>query len=124
MFKSVGTIFVTSICLFTLVCTPPERRAYEVVVAAKSFIDSEKAQHPECNSASTSNICVDLVKATNAKDALIDAAEVYCSGTSFETGGPCQPPVKGTPAYDQAVAKLNAAIAIYNQAEANVKGAL
>jgi hypothetical protein len=107
-------------------CTSLERTAYQTVVAAKSFLDSEKASHPECVSPEsnvTSAICTDITKAVGAKDALIDAITVYCSGPDFNTGGSCNAPQKGTAAYDQAAAKLQAAIGLYNQTAADLKKA-
>ena len=102
-------------------CTPLERQAYNTVVAAKAFIASMKSQHPECSS-SASTLCTDLTKATAAKDALIDAAEVYCGGANFDNGSTCQPPNKGTSASQQAADKLKAAMAQFNQAQADLKG--
>lgn len=99
----------------TIACDPVEKQAYKAIVASKAFLDAEKAQHTECPAAGTA-LCQALTRATAAKDELIDAAEVYCSGPQFESGGPCQPPAKGTPAGDQALAKLRAAIAIHDQA--------
>lgn len=104
-------------------CTPIEKQAYKIIVGAKAFIDAEKKIHAEC-ATSTSPLCGNLQRATAAKDALIDAAEVYCSGPQFEAGGACQPPAKGTPAATQAIAKLKAAMAAYEQTEKDVKGAL
>ncbi len=104
-------------------CTPLERNAYNVVVAAKSFLDSEKAAHPECATVPESTICSDIQKAVGAKDSLINALEVYCAGPQFESGGACQAPAKGTAAYDQAAAKLQAAISSYNQIAADLKQA-
>jgi hypothetical protein len=103
-------------------CTPVERTAYNTVVAAKAFLDKEKQQHPECATVPASTVCADLTKAIAAKDLLIDAITVYCSGPDFNTGGSCNAPQKGTAAYDQAVVKLNAAIANYNQAASDLKG--
>ena len=104
-------------------CTPVERTAYNTIVAAKAFLDQEKLSHPECTTATTT-ICVDLKKAVAAKDLMIDALEVYCAGPTFDTGtGACNAPAKGTAAYTQAVAKLNAAIANYNQTASDLKGA-
>jgi len=102
-------------------CTPVERTAYNTVVAAKAFLDQEKLQHPECATVPGSTICVDLAKAVAAKDLLIDAITVYCSGPDFNAGGACNAPQKGTAAYDQAVAKLQAAIANYNQIAGDLK---
>ena len=104
-------------------CTPLERTAYNTVVAAKAFLDKEKAQHSECATVPASTVCTDLVKATGAKDALIDAITVYCSGPEFNNGGPCNAPQKGTAAYDQAAAKLQSAIANYNQIASDLKTA-
>jgi hypothetical protein len=108
-------------------CSPVERQAYRTVVAAKAFLDAEKKAHPECSATDVTNVgalCDDLRKATAAKDVLIDALEVYCSGADFENGGACQPPTKGTPAQTQAVAKLKAALAYYEQTETDLKGVL
>lgn len=105
-------------------CPAVERTAYDTVVAAKGFTDKIKAAHPECSTGGSSTICTDLFKAIAAKDALIDAAEVYCAGPDFNGGGACDPPAKGTPAYTQAISKLNAAVASYNQTETDLKGAI
>jgi len=103
-------------------CTSVERQAYNTVVGAKAFRDNTKKQHPECATV-TSTVCTDLSKAVGAKDALIDAITVYCSGPEFNSGGACNPPAKGTPAQQQAVTKLQAAIANYNQTAADLKTA-
>jgi hypothetical protein len=104
---------------------PPERAAYDTIVAAKGFLDSEYRGHPECKTnttaATSSTVCLNLSRAVGAKDALIDATEVYCGGNEFEGGGPCVPPTSDTPAAAQAIARLNAAIANYQQTEADVR---
>jgi len=110
--------------MFSCSMTPPERTAYETVVAAKAFIDKSKAQHPECASTPTTAVCVDLQKATAAKDTLIDVIEVLCAGPNFTSGQSCDFPKKGTPAYDQAIAKMNAALTSYNQTATDLKGVL
>jgi hypothetical protein len=115
---------VLAVCLAHIGCTPIEQQAYKTIVGAKAFLDTEKAAHPECANGSTATVCVDLKRAVSAKDFLIDAAEAYCAGPQFETGGACQAPAKGTPAFDQATAKLKAALAAYNQSAADLKGAL
>jgi len=104
-------------------CSPLERQAYNVVVGAKAFLDKEKQNHPECPAAATSTVCVDLGKAVGAKDALIDAITVYCSGPDFNAGGACNAPDLHTAAGVQAEAKLRAAITNYNQISADLKTA-
>jgi hypothetical protein len=114
--------FVVLALFFVMVgCTPVEKQAYDVIVGAKAFLDTAKAQHSECP-ATQSTVCIQLRQATAAKDLLIDALEIYCSGPQFENGGACNPPAKGTPAADQATAKLKAAISSYNQTANDLKG--
>ena len=120
--------FVLSAVVLTAGCPTFEKTAYNTVVAAKAFTDKEKALHPECASAtavsSGNATCANLAKATSAKDALIDAIEVYCAGPKFNGGGACDPPAKGTPAATQAIAKLQAALSAYSQSEADLKAVL
>lgn len=118
--KILVTLLAVSVILAG--CTPLERIAYNTVIAANAFTKKMLSLHPECPAASTT-LCADLRKAISAKDALIDAVEVYCSSSSFESSGTCTPPAKGTSAAQQAADKLRAAIAIYNQAASDVKGA-
>lgn len=114
-------------------CTPVEKVAYRTVVASKAFLDSVKSKHPECftrgiggrgfvptfSGTSTSTLCVDLTKATAAKDALIDAGEVYCGVATFgnDDKTPCHP-VKS------AEATLQNALANYTQAEKDLKAVI
>lgn len=128
----VWTLCALSIWLYAgcllLGCPKVEQTGYDTVVAAKAFCDKLAAQHPECalnaTVAGASSLCVDLHKAVAAKDALIDAMEVYCAGPSFNGGGACSPPAKGTPALTQATAKIQAAMSAYSQAEKDLKGVI
>jgi hypothetical protein len=113
----------TFIWLYVIGCPPLERDAYNTVVGANASIKSIRAKHPECASPTSTPACVLIEKATAAKDALIDAAEVYCAGPAFDSSkGTCQPPAKGTPAQAQAAAKLQAALASWKQVAADLKG--
>jgi hypothetical protein len=107
-------------------CTPTERIAYNTVVASKAFLDSIKSKHPECTVTAQTTLCIDLRKATAAKDVIIDAGEAYCNETSFAVTDttPCNPAPKGTPAYSQALSALNAAISGYNQAQTDLKAVI
>ena len=118
--------FTLVISLLTTACTPVEISAYRTIVGAKAFLDSEKKAHPECNvtTPTSSGLCQALAKATSAKDAVIDIVEVYCSSPQFDTnGGKCTPPTDPT-VQNQVAVKIEAAIAIYNQAEKDLKGVL
>ena len=122
--RKLSLCLIVALTLATTACTPLEQQAYRTIVAAKAFIDAEKAQHPECASQPSSSTCVMLRQATSAKDSLIDAAEVYCASASFDAGGACTPPAKGTAAAQVATDKLKSAISAYNQIYKDVKGAL
>lgn len=105
-------------------CPKIEKDAYLVAVGAKAFLDSEYSKHPECATNPATNVCVLLRKATSAKDVLIDAAEVYCGGPGYMTGGPCAPPAKTDTAYKVAYDRLSAALADYQQTEKDLKALL
>jgi hypothetical protein len=128
--KSLCMVLVVALAtLITTACPPPtiQQTAYQTVVGAKAFLTSVKTAHPECAVAATatSTLCVDLAKATSAKDLLIDAVEDYCSSPTFDTGGGvCTPPAAGTPALTTATNALNAAIASYAQTAADLKGVM
>lgn len=117
-------ICVLVVCGLIAGCTPIERNAYNTAVAAKAFLDSIKAKHPECPGPST--LCVDLVKATAAKDLLISAGEAYCHVDQFASSDttPCTPAPKGTPSLTQTLSALQSAIAGYNVAANNLKAVI
>jgi hypothetical protein len=105
-----------------------EKTAYETIVAAKAFLDSVKLAHPECSLVGVTSLpmnsptCLKLQRAIAAKDALIDAEIVYCSGIAFNNGGACSPPAKNSPIFVQVRSRLDAALSLYSQAAADLKG--
>lgn len=119
-------------CALLVSCSPVEQQAYNIVVGSKAALTTYRANHVECNFDLASGLsnntsvpaCVINNRLTSAKDAIIDAAEVYCSGPDFDTMGACNAPKKGTPGAEQAQAKLKAAVASYEQIERDVKGVL
>lgn len=124
MKRTVSIVLLAFIVGSGFVCTPADRSAYNTVVAATAFTDKIKSQHPECAAGLVTPLCADVQKAVAANNLLIDAVKIYCAGPDFDGGGACDPPKKGTPAFQQASAKLQAAIAGYNQAETDLKTAL
>ena len=120
----VSLVLLSFVLCSGFLCPPPERTMYNTVIAAKAFTDQIKLQHPECAVGTASAVCVDLAKAISAKDALIDAVEIYCAGPTFNGGGACNPPAQGTPALTQATTKLQAALSLYEQTEADLKGVI
>jgi hypothetical protein len=108
-------------------CQPPENTTRDGIALLHGYITAAEGQHPECspvnhpeNQAQTQ--CQVIARAIGAQNAAIDALEVYCSGPAFDAGaGPCQPPKKGTPAYQTAAVKLQAAVAGMNQTQGDIK---
>lgn len=117
-------VVVMLACMVMTACTSLEKQAYNTIVGAKAFLDTARAQHPECATAPNTTLCQDISKAVGAKDALIDATELYCASPAFENGGACTPPAKGTPALQQATDKLKAAIVNYNQIASDLRKVL
>jgi hypothetical protein len=121
---------LVAVALWASACTSVERQAYNTIVGAKAFLDTEKKAHPECGVSSAgaalrTTTCTYITKAVSAKDALISALEIYCAGPTFNASGDqgaCNPPAKGTPAAAQATAKLQAAVNEYNQMAKELKG--
>lgn len=111
-------------------CPKEERVAYNLVAGGKAALVDFRGRHQECQPYDTItglspvklSQCEAQNRLTSAKDTIIDAANVYCSGADFDKGGVCNPPAKGSPASQQALAKLKAAIANYEQVEKDVQG--
>src|SRR5258708_23752027 len=91
---------------------PPERLAYDTLVAAKGFLGSEANAHPECGPNLTANtpVCSDLRTAVAAKDLIADALEIYCGGAGFSNGRASNPPRKGAPGDDDGRLRLDLAL--------------
>jgi hypothetical protein len=133
MCKFVSVVLLVAVAVAFAGCPPIERDAYTLVTGAKAALVDFRGRHSECApfdalSGLSANVklgpCILNNRLTSAKDAIVDAAEVYCSGKDFENGGACNPPAKGTPGYEQAAAKLKAAIASYHQIEKDAGGVL
>jgi len=112
-------------------CSSIEVTAYRAVVGGKAALVDFRSHHPECAfdkvtglSSIAQSACTVNNRLTSAKDALIDAVEIYCGGGVFEQGGPCNSPKKGMVGYQVAIDKLQAAVAYYNQTAADLKGVL
>lgn len=109
-------------CLLTTACTPLERQAYNTLVASKAFLNNEQSLHPECTTTSTSSFCTIMFQAIGSQHLLADALNVYCGQNVTDVPNtPCNPPAKGTPASDQAVAHLKSALSNFNQIESDFK---
>ncbi len=114
-------------------CPKFETQAYRGIVGAKAFTKSVGQAHAECGTRDAndhwqsahnkSETCVALDKAIAAKDVAIDLLETYCSSSQFDSGGACTPPTDKT-VKNQVEVKLRSAIAIYGQAEADLKNLL
>lgn len=95
--------------LILTACPPVQETARDGVATAKGYLDSAKAAHPECAAAQVNvGVCTLLSRATGAKDAVIDAVNVYCSSPSYDsTGGVCVPNKSAKPKLDAALRDLN-----------------
>ena len=83
----------------------PEVIARDAIAASKGFIEQSQKHHgleceARCDPAAVptiqdpklcKNICNAINDAVRAQNAAIDALNVYCGGTGWDTGGPCNP---------------------------------
>ena len=59
--------------------TPLENQARDTAAAAQGFITAAQTAHgAECKADPTKAVCVDINRAVDAQNILIDAAETYC----------------------------------------------
>lgn len=128
-----GSLTALMLC-FALIaltgCSSLERQAYNIIVGSKAFTQNISAKHPECGTRdvngiwqsahNSAGVCSAIDKGIAAKDLLIDAAEAYCAGADFETGGACNVPTSKT-LKDQLAAKVQAAIQGYEQSETDIR---
>lgn len=112
--------------LFTLACPhqPLEQTARDAVATAKGYLESAKANHPECVpqpahpqvAPAASTMCSIINRGIAGKDLVIDALETYCANPDFDSkGGVCTPNKDAEP-------KLRAALSNLNQILKDVKG--
>ena len=107
-------------------CSSFEKSARDSIAAASGVLTllQTPAQYGDsCKANPLQPVCIDINRAISAENAAIDAAEIYCSGPAFETGGKCQPP--SDPALKNAAeAKLAAALANLTPLITHLKGAV
>lgn len=115
----------------------PEVIARDAITGSHAGLLSLEKAHPECgtlgatdamgrNSWDSSHskvaVCGVIDQAIGAVNLAIDATEAYCSIPTIDVDK-CTPPAKGTPAQQQLVGKLQAAVGNLNQIMADVKAA-
>jgi len=97
----------------TLACPPSqplEQTARDGVATAKGYLDSAKGKHPECvgTTPASSTNCSIITRGVGAKDAVIDALNVYCASADYSNnGGPCVPNKDAQPKLQEALSSLN-----------------
>jgi hypothetical protein len=109
-------LLLLPLLLITLACPssqPLEQTARDGVAAAKGYLDSAKRQHPECVATppAQSTDCSVISRGVGAKDALIDAINIYCASADYSTGGgACVPNKDMQPKLQEALNNLNLTI--------------
>lgn len=103
-------------------CPKVETTARDAIAGAKKTTDNLKVKYNCSGTPTTASACATIAKVVAAKDLAIDALEAYCGGPSFNNGGACNSPTKGTPTATQAAQKLQTALTGLQQTLADVKG--
>lgn len=106
--KSLSLTLILACTLALTGCQPIEKTARDSVAAAKGYLDSAKAHHPECatNGGHGAN-CDIIARGVGAKDAVIDAVQVYCASSSYDSGSPCSPNKDAEPKLKAALQSLD-----------------
>lgn len=116
MKKTLALVPILALLAITLACPPSqplEQTARDSVATAKGYLDAAKAHHPECATPGTpvSTNCDIIGKGVGAKDAVIDAINVYCASNDYSNnGGPCVPNKDLQPKLQEALNNLNQTI--------------
>lgn len=85
-----------------------EKTARDGVASAKGYLDSAKQHHPECATDASSTNCQVIAKGVAAKDAVIDAVNLYCASPSYsDNGGNCVPDKAVEPKLQEALKNLD-----------------
>lgn len=106
-------LWLVPLLAVTLACPPQqplEQTARDGVAAAKGYLDSAKGKHPECvgTSPASSTNCSVINRGVGAKDAVIDALNIYCASADYSNnGGPCVPNKDAQPKLKEALSNLN-----------------
>ncbi|MCL4524008.1 MAG: hypothetical protein M1451_08870 [Acidobacteria bacterium] len=114
------TVLVVLICLCFAACQPYEKQARDSVAAAKGFIEQAQANHgdecravPQCSlpgvvdAGKCVKICAAINQAVAAQNLAIDALDLYCAGTGWQTGGACTPNKELEPRVRAAISNLD-----------------
>lgn len=123
---SIVTALVLGLSAWTC-STPPEVSVRDGIAAANGYIVSARNRHPECDPKAhpenqSQGNCQVIRKTTEANNVAIDALETFCGSPAFETWtGPCTPPNKKDPAYQQLLNKLVSAGNNLNQTASDIK---
>ena len=126
--KTIWLLAVLGFCCTPMEARPIELTAYDTIVSAKAYLGQVSLANMNCFDLKfkpgSGVLCANLKKAMAAKDLLIDAAGAYCNQSNFgivtnATG--CQPGVKGTSAFNHALAALKLAMEDYKRAEGDLR---
>ena len=92
---------------------PLEMTARDGIAAAKGYLDSARAKHPECvmvgsHAVPTETKCALIFRGVAAKDLAIDALDAYCSSEAYQhQGGKCEPHADARPKLEAALANMD-----------------
>lgn len=88
-------------------CQPIEKTARDSVATAKGYLDSAKQHHPECAAGGHGANCDIIARGVGAKDAVIDAVQIYCASPNYDAGAPCTPNKDTEPKLKEALKRLD-----------------
>jgi hypothetical protein len=108
MRKRVSVCLLFVLVIVMVACQPFEKSARDSIAGAKGFIEQAQANHgTECRANPNTSLCGAINQAVAAQNAAIDALDLYCAGSAWQSGGACQPNKEAEPRVRAAIANLD-----------------
>jgi len=108
MRKRIAICLLFVLTIVMVACQPFEKSARDSVAAAKGFIEQAQANHKqECVANPNTALCSAINQAVAAQNSAIDALDLYCAGSAWQSGGACQPNKELEPRVRAAISNLD-----------------
>lgn len=106
--KQFSIAILVSATIILTGCQPLEMSGRDAVSSAKGYLEAAKSHHPECSGGGHGANCDIISRGVGAKDAVIDALNIYCSSPSYtDQGGACSPNKNAEPKLKEALKSLS-----------------
>lgn len=107
MKKLLALTFTALLCFGLTGCPPIQESARDGIAASVGAIFVVQQKHKDsCQADPSQEKCILINKAVDASNLALDALNLYCSGSEYLAGGPCQPNKEIEPRLREALKNL------------------